>query len=337
MATPYRYQKQKIDFASTAPFSRRFGSSALLGNAKPPAPIAKQPTLQRTDSNLENERNTIVDKVKLMFQQREAVTNKSVSRILRNFDDGDGQITKEELARGIRLYLNQDLNPSELDAVFGYFDDDGSGVITVDEIVAKLAPKSVWELLQTKAGSEPTEPAEEILTANERMVMQQPTKDASGFVWPSHRNLALQYGSCAPRLSINRGCYENNVAPTFDTMPHKALSPIDTGHCGGLGVTMNMHRRPHHAAVDFWERLRQEPAVTEKTQGFSLDTIYPRPILPRVSSNPKENPALNVRDGSNSLRRGYRRKKACGPQESYSLTTWLPGNTFNPAHSTAHF
>lgn len=260
MATPYRYQKQKIDFASTAPFSRRFGSSALLGNAKPPAPIAKQPTLQRTDSNLENERNTIVDKVKRMFQQREAVTNKSVSRILRNFDDGDGQITKEELARGIRLYLNQDLNPSELDAVFGYFDDDGSGVITVDEIVAKLAPKSVWELLQTKAGSEPTEPAEEILTANERMVMQQPTKDASGFVWPSHRNLALQYGSCAPRLSINRGCYENNVAPTFDTMPHKALSPIDTGHCGGLGVTMNMHRRPHHAAVDFWERLRQEPA-----------------------------------------------------------------------------
>lgn len=316
-ATPCKYQKPKIDFASTTPFKRRFGTPTAALSTPSTAPA--EPQGQRRNAATDG----IIEKVKIMFSQRMALTGKSVARVIRNFDDGDGRISQEELARGIRLYLNKDLSQAEMDAVFAFFDDDGSGVITIDEIVAKLAPKSVYELLQTDKDPEPDD--EEIQTSNERMIIKQPMKDASGFVWPSHRNTAMVWGHSAPRLSKYCGSFENNVAPAFDVMPSKALSPIDTGHCGGLGVTMNMHRRPQHAAIDFWERLVQSPTVSDKRQGFSLESVYPRPVLPRVPTNPKEDPAACVREG-----RGYRRKKGCGPQESYSLTTWLPGSTFNP-------
>jgi len=136
---------------------------------------------------------------------RQATTGKSIARIVRHFDDGDGFISRDELARGVRLYLGKELNRRDLDVIFEHFDADHSGSIELSELVRQLAPKSTYELLNMKqlSSQEGTDSPINGSTSNDMLAARQPTCDASGMKWPSARDLSLIWGHAIPRLNPN--------------------------------------------------------------------------------------------------------------------------------------
>ena len=159
---------------------------------------------------------------------------------------GDGRITKQELAKGVKMYLNTELTNKELDRVFGYFDDNGSGSITIDEIVAELAPKSFAQLLATGSDAQPQAQGylSEVYTPNENdasqhesrgswvqpalspytpknvpntralsQTIEKPTKYFRGVVPARARQSA-----CHSVDKFGRGGYGHDVAPSINTM-----------------------------------------------------------------------------------------------------------------------
>jgi len=74
-------------------------------------------------------------KVKAVFHQRGAYAGRALARLIRNFDDGDGHIVKEELNHGLRAYLGFEMDVQDFDHVWRYFDKDESGAISVAEFL----------------------------------------------------------------------------------------------------------------------------------------------------------------------------------------------------------
>lgn len=58
-----------------------------------------------------------------------------MARVIRNFDDGDGNISKDELQHGLRSYLGFGMDDQDFSHVWDYFDKDGSGAISVAEFL----------------------------------------------------------------------------------------------------------------------------------------------------------------------------------------------------------
>lgn len=88
--------------------------------------------------------------VKQLFIDRGAFSGRAVARIVRNFDDGDGKITKSEFAAGMLQYLGFPLHDQDIDAIFSQFDQDGDGSIDVEEFVLGLRgalPTMCWHVL----------------------------------------------------------------------------------------------------------------------------------------------------------------------------------------------
>lgn len=195
-ATPYRRRGE-----ATTPFVPRFARSTIRCQSAPPSIKPKN----------EPKPDRIMEKVKLMFSQREAITSRSVARVMRNFDDGDGRITKQELAKGVKMYLNTELTNKELDRVFGYFDDNGSGSITIDEIVAELAPKSFAQLLATGSDAQPQAQGylSEVYTPNENEASQHEARDS--WVQPAQSPYTPQ---SVPNTAATRALSQTIEKPT---------------------------------------------------------------------------------------------------------------------------
>ena len=96
-ATPCKYQKPKIDFASTTPFKRRFGTPTAALSTPSAAPAEPQGQRKNAATDGIIEKVVVMSRVcgfdvggqvKIMFSQRMALTGKSVARVIRNFDDG---------------------------------------------------------------------------------------------------------------------------------------------------------------------------------------------------------------------------------------------------------
>lgn len=117
---------------------------------------------------------------------------------------GDGRITKEELARGVRLYLGKELEQEELSALFSHFDSDNSGSITIDELLKDIAPKSTYELLTMSCTGEEEQAPIAGRTSAEALAARQPAMDAAGMEWPSARDLSLTWGHAMPRCESQR-------------------------------------------------------------------------------------------------------------------------------------
>ena len=73
-----------------------------------------------------------------MFHKRGAYAGRALARVVRNFDDGDGRIDKQELAVGLRSYLGFEMDKQDFDHVWAYFDTDDSGDISVDEFLTGI-------------------------------------------------------------------------------------------------------------------------------------------------------------------------------------------------------
>jgi len=58
-----------------------------------------------------------------------------MARLVRHFDNGDGQVNKDELREGLESFLGNDVAPDELEYLLNYFDKDHSGAISVDEFL----------------------------------------------------------------------------------------------------------------------------------------------------------------------------------------------------------
>jgi len=76
-----------------------------------------------------------LDKVKAVFHSRGAFAGRSMARLVRHFDDGDGQVNKQELQRGLEKFLGKNIDSTELQYFIEYFDQDQSGTISVDEFL----------------------------------------------------------------------------------------------------------------------------------------------------------------------------------------------------------
>ena len=61
-----------------------------------------------------------------------------MARVVRNFDDGDGFIDKDELMIGLRNYLGFEMDKQDFEYVWHYFDTNRSGDISVDEFLTGI-------------------------------------------------------------------------------------------------------------------------------------------------------------------------------------------------------
>jgi len=94
--------------------------------AAPPIPVIPKDQAELDDS---------LRRVKDVFHQRGAYAGRALARVVRNFDDGDGHINKEELQHGLTTYLGFPLEQQDFDHVWKYFDKDDSGQIDVSEFL----------------------------------------------------------------------------------------------------------------------------------------------------------------------------------------------------------
>lgn len=99
----------------------------------PPAVSAATPELVHTHSDVELQET--LNKVKEVFHSRGAFAGRSMARLVRHFDNGDGQVNKDELKVGLEHFLGNDVAPDELEYLLNYFDTDHSGAISVDEFL----------------------------------------------------------------------------------------------------------------------------------------------------------------------------------------------------------
>jgi len=120
------------------------GLSADIGNAafchtpdRVPTPVLVEPSAapEQVRDKAHAELEDSLQKVKEVFHQRGAYAGRALARVVRNFDDGDGHINKEELGHGLRSYLGFEMDNQDFDYVWNYFDTDGSGEIDVSEFL----------------------------------------------------------------------------------------------------------------------------------------------------------------------------------------------------------
>jgi len=119
------------------------GSNAFCHTPDPPATPTPQLTPPRTaptpqaPSPRKNqaELDLALTRVKQVFHERGAFAGRALARVVRNFDDGDGNINKSELRDGMQTYLGFDMVNQDFDHVWRYFDKDDSDHISVDEFL----------------------------------------------------------------------------------------------------------------------------------------------------------------------------------------------------------
>merc|ERR1712230_161340 len=70
----------------------------------------------------ESELDASLRKVKEVFHKRGAYAGRALARVIRNFDDGDGNINREELKHGLRNYLGFEMDEQDFGHVWDYFD-----------------------------------------------------------------------------------------------------------------------------------------------------------------------------------------------------------------------
>jgi len=98
-----------------------------------PLPTPTPPPIVITKA--ESELHESLMKVKEVFHQRGAYAGRALARVIRNFDDGDGNINKQELELGLRNYLGFEMDEQDFEHVWRYFDEDNSGAITIAEFL----------------------------------------------------------------------------------------------------------------------------------------------------------------------------------------------------------
>eukprot|EP00658_Telonema_sp_P-2_P082918 TRINITY_DN8850_c0_g1_i1.p1 TRINITY_DN8850_c0_g1~~TRINITY_DN8850_c0_g1_i1.p1 ORF type:complete len:477 (+),score=96.60 TRINITY_DN8850_c0_g1_i1:70-1500(+) len=76
--------------------------------------------------------------VKQIFVDRGAFSGRSMARVIRNFDNGDGLIDQHEFAAGMQRYLGFPLKQEDVELIFSRFDKNGDGSIEVGEFLGQL-------------------------------------------------------------------------------------------------------------------------------------------------------------------------------------------------------
>lgn len=82
----------------------------------------------------------LIRRIRSIFIDREATTGRAVHRVLQNFDDGNGLVEFPEFRNGVYSYLGNQggFSDDDLEEVFGFFDEDGGGTISIDEFLMAL-------------------------------------------------------------------------------------------------------------------------------------------------------------------------------------------------------
>jgi len=82
----------------------------------------------------------LIRRIRSIFIDREATSGRAVHRVLQNFDDGNGLVEFPEFRNGVHSYLGSQggFSDEDLEEVFGFFDEDGGGTISIDEFLMAL-------------------------------------------------------------------------------------------------------------------------------------------------------------------------------------------------------
>lgn len=198
------------------------------------AETADHPELETLDCTVGGEPLTarqleLIRNVRSIFIDRHATTGRAVHKVLQNFDDGNGLIEYPEFRNGVYSYMGAtcDIEEQDLEEVFGFFDVDGGGAISIDEfLIALMRPLPLAPLAGDGRAVKPARKRTSFAPAPPSDAKQKSNNKRFARLKPAGRSdHYVPFYGISPARHLPNPCISNrgsSVYPNFSDIPNNS-------------------------------------------------------------------------------------------------------------------